>query len=84
MKIDAALRLALREFADPNCRRCRGRGYRGELGPESACSCVAARVPKDERPADDELPHPWGAVTRRAQEIHAAATVDSALPDAWG
>ncbi len=85
MKIEAAIRLALREFADPACRRCRGRGYRGELAPDSACACVAARAPKDDDAADPtELPHPWGAVTRRAQQIHAASTVDSALPDAWG
>lgn len=83
MKIESALRLALREFADPACRRCRGRGYRGDLRPDSACSCVAARVPKDED-ASDDLPHPWGAITRRAQQIHAASTVDSSLPDAWG
>jgi hypothetical protein len=84
MKIEDAVRLALREFADPHCGRCGGAGFRRELRPESVCRCVRGRVPPDAEaaPEAEALPHPWGAITRRAQEIHAAASVDH-VPDVW-
>lgn len=79
------MRLALREFADPACRRCHGAGFRGELQPDAICRCVAARAPRDEEASEDDegdLRHPWSAVVRRAQEIHAAAIVGRE-PDDW-
>ena len=77
MRITDAVQLALREFADPACRRCRGRGYVGDLRPDAVCRCVVARVPpRDAEPADDDPPHPWPAITRRAQQIHAAALLE--------
>lgn len=84
MKIEDAVRLALRGFADPLCRRCGGAGFRRELRAESVCRCVRGRVPPDAATGSDAeaLPHPWGAITRRAQEIHAAAAVDH-VPDVW-
>lgn len=84
MKIEDAVRLALHEFADAQCCRCGGAGFRRELRPENVCRCVQQRVPPEpDAPADDEpMPHPWPAITRRAQEIHAAATVDR-VPDTW-
>ncbi len=33
-------------------------------------------------PSDDEMPHPWPLITRRAQTIHAAAMMQF-LPDDW-
>ena len=84
MKIEDAVRLALRGFADPLCRLCGGAGFRRELRAESVCRCVRRRVPPDAATGSDEeaLQHPWGAITRRAQEIHAAASVDH-VPDVW-
>jgi hypothetical protein len=83
MRITDAVQLALREFADPACRRCRGRGYTGDLRPDAVCRCVVARVPADNaEPVDDGLPHPWHAITRRAQQIHAAALLEL-TPDTW-
>lgn len=84
MRIADAVHLALGEYADPACTRCRGRGYSGALNPDALCPCVAARVPDDEdaAPAGDGLPHPWPAITRRAQQIHAAATIEH-VPDTW-
>lgn len=72
MRIADAIGLAVREFADPACRRCGGRGFRDVLREDTLCPCVARRAPAGGRPADDALPHPWGSITRRAQEIHAA------------
>jgi hypothetical protein len=82
MRIADAFQQAVAEFADPACRRCRGRGHRGELREDTLCRCVAPRVP-DEAAADDALPRPWGAITRRAQQLHAAALLES-TPDNWG
>jgi hypothetical protein len=87
MKASAATLLALREFADPSCRRCRGRGATGDDLVTTLCGCVRRRVPADEQaatgdPVDDALPHPWGVITRRAQQIHAALLLQ-ALPDTW-
>jgi hypothetical protein len=84
MKIEDAVRLALRGLADPRCGRCGGAGFRGELLAESVCRCVRNRVPQDVATGWDpeEMPHPWRAITRRAQEIHAAASVDH-VPDVW-
>lgn len=74
-----AMYLALREFADPACRRCRGQGYRKELSESSACACVKQRAPI--MPGD--MPHPWRAVIRRAQEMMAAENLGQ-TPDTWG
>ena len=87
MKASDATLLALHEFADPACRRCRGRGATGDDLVATLCGCVRRRVPADRQPetddpVDDALPHPWGAITRRAQQIHAALLLQS-LPDAW-
>lgn len=73
MRIADAMRLALGEFADPACRRCGGRGFRGDTVSEDAlCRCVAPRIPATDDPPPGALPHPWDVLTRRAQQIHAA------------
>ena len=80
-----AMQLALREFADPACRRCRGRGHRGEDPVAGLCRCVEQRTPGGEAPQDageEPLPHPWGVITKRAQSIHAAALLQC-VPDDW-
>ncbi len=83
MKVSDAMVIALREFADPACRRCRGRGAKGDDVVAGLCRCVKERVPDDAGAAPDEsLPHPWGAITRRAQHIHAAVLLQ-AVPDDW-
>ncbi len=87
MKVTEAMRLALRERADPACRRCRGRGATGEDLVATLCACVLRRLPADPHAGaqgedDETLPHPWGIITRRAQEIHASALLE-ALPDNW-
>ena len=79
--------LALREYAAPSCRRCRGRGATGDDIVATLCACVRQRVPPEEETAsgaggDEAMPHPWGAITRRAQRIHAAAMLE-AVPDNW-
>jgi hypothetical protein len=77
--------LALRELADPACRRCHGRGYRGDDLVAGLCRCVSAQFPPEASPVDpgsDGMPHPWGEITRRAQTIHAAAMLQL-LPDDW-
>jgi len=82
MRMIDAVRLALAGFADPRCRRCGGRGYSGLLTADALCRCVPPRVPEKPVTPDDELPHPWPAITRRAQEIHAAAVLEN-VPDNW-
>jgi hypothetical protein len=83
MRMVDAVRLALGEFADPACRRCHGRGHDGPLDADSLCRCVPPRVPVDAgSPTTEDLPHPWPAITRRAQQIHAAAVVEH-VPDNW-
>jgi len=86
MKAADATRLALRAYADPGCRRCRGRGATGDDVVATLCGCVGRNIPADTEPADgdagDALPHPWGVITRRAQEIHASALLE-AVPDTW-
>ena len=85
MRVEQTMRLALREFADPACRRCHGAGFRGELLPDAICRCVAARTPRDDdsfADEEDDLPHAWRAVVHRAQEIHAASIV-AREPDDW-
>ena len=77
--------LALRELADPSCRRCRGRGHRGNDPVAGLCRCVAKQFPDEPQagpPSDDDMPHPWPLITRRAQTIHAAAMLQF-LPDDW-
>ncbi len=76
-----ALRLALREFADPSCRRCAGQGYRNELAPEHLCRCVRRGVAAvlDEEGADAI---DWERIARRAQQIHAADVLER-VPDTW-
>ncbi len=77
--------LALREFADPACRRCHGRGHRGDDLVAGLCRCVSKQFPPAEAAADagsDEMPHPWPLITRRAQTIHAAALLQC-VPDDW-
>jgi len=84
MNATTATLLALREFAAPSCRRCRGRGATGDDLVATLCACVRRRPsPDDESPeGDGGLPPPWGAITRRAQQIHAAALLQ-AIPDTW-
>ncbi len=90
MKATEAMRLALREFADPACRRCRGAGAKGDDLVEGLCRCVRARAPATDPPAAGDaagdaaggLPHPWAAITRRAQSIHAAVLLQG-VPDDW-
>ena len=83
MRMIDAVRLALIDFADPQCRRCGGRGYSGLLVADALCRCVPPRVPDDRHSeAADELPHPWPIITRRAQQIHAAAVLEN-VPDNW-
>lgn len=74
-----AMYLALRHYADPACRRCRGRGYRSELTENSACACVEERAPV----VAGDLPHPWKAVIQRAQQLIAADRFGQ-TPDTWG
>lgn len=77
--------LALRELADPACRRCRGSGHRGDDLVAGLCRCVSRQFPAEaaaETSGDDEMPHPWPLITRRAQTIHAAAMLQC-LPDDW-
>ncbi|MBI5288625.1 MAG: hypothetical protein HY873_06600 [Chloroflexi bacterium] len=87
MKAADAMLLALREYAAPSCRRCHGRGATGEDIVATLCACVRRRVSvEDVTPGGDDgeeaVPHPWGAITRRAQQIHAAAMLQ-AVPDTW-
>jgi hypothetical protein len=88
MKVSDAMLLALREFADPACRRCRGRGATGDDLVATLCACVRRRVPLDEKASIEgrgeatTVPHPWGIITRRAQEIHASVMLQ-AVPDTW-
>jgi len=87
MKVADAMLLALREFATPSCRRCRGRGATGDDLVATLCDCVRRRVPLDEETlsgdrGDEPVPHPWGVIARRAQHIHAAAMLQ-AVPDTW-
>jgi len=80
-----AMLLALRELADPACRRCRGRGYRGDDLVAGLCRCVSTQFPAEpaaDASRDEEMPHPWALITRRAQAIHAAAMLQF-LPDDW-
>lgn len=81
MRRTDALRLALREFADPACRRCTGQGYRKELAPEHLCRCVkriaTAMVNEDSLETID-----WERIARRAQQIHAADVLER-VPDTW-
>jgi hypothetical protein len=80
-----AMLLALRELADPACRRCRGRGHRGDDLVAGLCRCVSKQFPAEApacSAADDDMPHPWPLITRRAQTIHAAAMMQF-LPDDW-
>lgn len=76
-----ALRLALREFADPACRRCAGQGFRSELAPEHLCGCVKRGMATvvDEEGAESV---DWGRIARRAQQIHAADVLEC-VPDTW-
>jgi hypothetical protein len=77
--------LALRELADPSCRRCHGRGHRGSDLVVGLCRCVSSRFPAESaegRVSDDDMPHPWPLITRRAQTIHATAMLQF-LPDDW-
>jgi hypothetical protein len=84
MRIADAFQQAVTEFADPACHRCHGRGYAGALREDTLCACVGPRVPRDPAGgADDALPHPWGAITRRAQQLHAAHLLEC-TPDNWG
>ncbi len=77
--------LAVRELANPACRRCRGRGHSGDDLVAGLCRCVSKQF-RAEAPAcassDHEMPHPWPLITRRAQTIHAAAMLQC-LPDDW-
>jgi hypothetical protein len=81
-----AMQLALREYADPGCRRCRGRGHRGDDLVGGLCRCVERRTPAAKTPpatgGEEPLPHPWGVITKRAQSIHAAALLQC-VPDDW-
>lgn len=79
MDPDAAVRLALKHFADPWCPRCRGAGATGGDPVATVCRCVRARAPREDR---DGVPHPWGAVVRYAQRIHATDLLHL-VPDAW-
>lgn len=77
--------LALRELAEPACRGCRGRGYRGDDLVAGLCRCVSKQFPPEpagQGSSDGEMPHPWPLITRRAQTIHAAAMMQF-LPDDW-
>jgi hypothetical protein len=87
MKATEAIRLALRELADPACRRCRGRGTTGDDPVATLCACIRRRIPAGEAgtaggEGGDALPHPWDTITRRAQEIHASALLEN-VPDTW-
>ncbi len=83
MRIADAMRRALGEFADPACRRCGGRGFRGNTPREDAlCRCVAPRVPADPQRPRHALPHPWDVLTRRAQQIHAAHLLEG-MTNSW-
>lgn len=87
MKAADAMLMALREFAEPSCRRCRGRGATGDDLVATLCACVRRHVPVGaetsiEDPGDETVPHPWGVITRRAQQIHAAVMLE-AVPDTW-
>jgi hypothetical protein len=87
MNASTATLLALREFATPSCRRCHGRGATGDDLVVTLCACVRRRLSADAEasaaaPAGDALPPPWGTITRRAQQIHAAELLQ-ALPDTW-
>lgn len=79
-----AMLLALRELADPACRRCRGRGHRGDDLVAGLCRCVSSKFPAEAAgdASEDDMPHPWPSITRRAQAIHAAAMLQC-LPDDW-
>jgi hypothetical protein len=74
LRIGDAIRLALREFADPACRRCRGRGYRGELREDSLCPCVS----RSGVPASRAIE----AVVERARLLRAADVLEH-VPDTW-
>ena len=93
MKASEALRQALREVANPVCRRCRGTGVTGRDLMKDLCRCVPDRVPQahettespavnPEKPSDEEMPHPWGFLTRRAEEIQATTQFGTA-PLKW-
>lgn len=79
MNPDAAMRLALRHFADPGCRRCHGAGTTGENPVATVCRCVRENVPAEN---SDLLPHPWGPIVRYAQRLH-ATDLWHLVPDAW-
>jgi hypothetical protein len=87
MKVSDAMLMALREFAEPSCRRCRGRGATGDDLVATLCACVGRRIDPENQTlcaerCDETLPRPWGVITRRAQQIHAAAMLQ-AVPDNW-
>jgi hypothetical protein len=87
MKISDAMLLALRGFAGPSCRRCRGRGATGDDLVATLCACVRRRVPLEDETSnrdrgEETLPHPWRVITRRAHEIHAAVMLQP-VPDTW-
>lgn len=79
MDPQAAIRLALQRFADPQCRRCRGTGATGDDPIATVCGCVRERVPQEDQ---DDVHHPWGPIVRHAQRIHATDLLHL-VPDAW-
>ncbi|HWQ28455.1 MAG TPA: hypothetical protein VNN12_05480 [Dehalococcoidia bacterium] len=79
MNPDAAMRLALRHFADPRCRRCGGAGATGDDPVATVCRCVRERAPRGD---PGELPHPWGPIVKYAQRLHATDLLHL-VPDVW-
>ncbi|OGO53124.1 MAG: hypothetical protein A2148_11485 [Chloroflexi bacterium RBG_16_68_14] len=92
MKGSEALRLAVRELADPACRRCRGAGVTGADLIGDLCPCVRRRAALDDAgdeaqqggagAADEETSRAWEAIIRRARRIQAAALLGAA-PEQW-